>query len=231
MPVPQKPGNLDPRAASLLEWMGAQPWAGRIVLGGAFALKHYLDYRTTHDCDAWWDRAAKRDERRGILAEIRDALTRLNPGTEILAENWGDVDSLKIIEGGRAVFSFQIADRAVQMEPYVASGWGGVRIETLPDNLGSKMCALVERGAPRDFGDIYEAAQRLGWTPADLWDLWQRKNPGRSVVDAAALVRIHLEGISARRPLASIAVPGDRERAALVRAWFFDQLLTHGRRD
>jgi hypothetical protein len=208
--------------------MGAQPWAGRIVLGGAFALKHYLDYRTTHDCDAWWDRAATRDERRGILAEIRDALARLNPGAEISAESWGDVDSLKVIESGRAVFSFQIADRAVQMEPYVDSGWGGVRIETLRDNLGSKMCALVERGAPRDFGDIYEAAKRLAWTPAELWELWRRKNPDRSLADAAALVRIHLEGIVARRPLASITDPGDRDRAALVRAWFFDHLLTHG---
>lgn len=211
--------------------MGAQPWAGRIVLVGAFALKHYLDYRTTHDCDAWWDRAATRDERRDILAAIRAALVRLNPGAEILAENWGDVDSLKVIEGGRAVFSFQIADRAVQVEPYVESGWGGVRIETLRDNLGSKMCALAERGAPRDFRDIYEAAQRLGWTPAELWELWRRKNPDRSDDDAAALVRIHLEGILARRPLASITDSDDRERSALVRAWFFDHFLTHGRRD
>ena len=211
--------------------MGAQPWAARIVLGGAFALKHYLDYRTTHDCDAWWDRAATRDERRTIVAAIGEALARLNPAAEILAENWGDVDSLKIIEGGRAVFSFQIADRAVQMEPYIESGWGGVRIETLRDNLGSKMCALVERGAPRDFRDIHEAAQRLGWTVAELWDLWRRKNPDRSVTDAASLVRIHLEGISARRPLASIADSGDRERAVLVRAWFFDHFLSHAGRD
>jgi len=207
--------------------MGAQPWAARIVLGGAFALKHYLDYRTTHDCDAWWDRAATRDERRGIIAAVREALARLNPAAEILGENWGDVDSLKIIEGGRAVFSFQIADRAVQMDPYIESGWGGVRIETLRDNLGSKMCALVERGAPRDFRDIYEAAQRLRWTPVGLWELWRTKNPDRSVADAASLVRIHLEGISARRPPASIADSSERERAALVRAWFFDHFLTH----
>lgn len=231
MATPRKPSNLDPRAANVLEWIGAQPWAGRIVLGGAFALKHYLDYRTTRDCDAWWDRAATRDERRSIVAEIRGALVQLNPGAEILAENWGDVDSLKVVVDGNAVFSFQIADRAVQMEPYLESGWGGVRIETLRDNLGSKMCALVERGAPRDFRDIHEAAQRLGWTPSDLWELWQRKNPDRSVADAAHLVRIHLEGLAARRPLPSIPDPGERERAALVRAWFFDQLLTHGRRD
>ena len=228
MPAPQKPADLDPRAASLLEWIGAQPWAGRIVLGGAFALKHYLDYRTTHDCDAWWDRAATGDERRRIVAEIRGALARLNAGAEIRGENWGDVDSIKVIEGGRAVFSFQIADRSVQMEPYIESGWGGVRIETLRDNLGSKMCALVERGAPRDFSDIFEAANRLGWTPSELWSLWREKNPDRSAADAANLVRIHLEGIAARRPLDSIADSHDRERATLVRAWFFDQFLTHG---
>lgn len=227
MPVPQKPADLDPRAASLLEWMGAQPWAGRIVLGGAFALKHYLDYRTTHDCDAWWDRGATREERQRIVAEIRSALSRLNPAAEIRGEKWGDVDSLKVVEGGRAVFSFQIADRSVQMEPYIESGWGGVRIETLRDNLGSKMCALVERGAPRDFGDIYEAAHRLGWTPEDLWALWCGKNPDRSTADAAGLVRIHLEGIIARRPLASLADSGERDHASLVRAWFFEQFLTH----
>ena len=52
--TPRKPTTLDPRAERLLEWMGAQPWARFIVLGGGVALKHYLDYRGTKDCDAWW---------------------------------------------------------------------------------------------------------------------------------------------------------------------------------
>jgi hypothetical protein len=51
---PLRPPGLDPFAVEILEQLRAYPEAKDVVLGGHFALKHYLDYRTTHDIDAWW---------------------------------------------------------------------------------------------------------------------------------------------------------------------------------
>jgi hypothetical protein len=217
---PVKPANLDPRAARLLGWMGEQPWANHIVLGGALALNHYVEYRTSHDCDAWWAGTATTPDRERILSAVAEALAGQNPGLETMRESWGDVGSVKLLEAGRAVFSFQIADRSRQLEPYLASGWGGLLIESLVDNLASKLSALVERGAPRDFLDVYTVAHRLGWTPAELWRLWQRKNPDKPAADAKLLIRVSLAGIERRRPLPTIVEPGLQAQAATVRDWF-----------
>jgi hypothetical protein len=159
---PRKPADLDSRIAALLEWMGAQSWAERIVLGGALALKHYVNYRTTYDCDAWWTPAATTQEKGRILSEVEAYMSRQNPQATILRQRWGDVDSVKILENDQAVFSFQIADRSVQLQPYQESGWGRLLIESLTDNVGSKMCALVERGAPRDFLDVFQVCGMCG---------------------------------------------------------------------
>jgi hypothetical protein len=225
--TPTKPADLDARTAALLDWMGAQPWASCLVLGGALALKHYVNIRPTHDCDAWWTPAATTADKAQVLSAVESFLARQAPAARIVRQRWGDVDSVKVLEQDRAVFSFQIADRSVQLEPYQPSGWGGLKIESFTDNVASKMCALVERGAPRDFIDIYHVAQATGRTPAELWNLWQRKNPDRAVADALALVRLHLEGLARRRPLESILDANERENARKVRDWFWRSLLTH----
>lgn len=152
--VPQKPATLDPRAVALLEWMGARPWARLIVLGGGVALKHYLDYRGTKDCVAWWHPDASADERRQIIAEVANTMRGQNSGCEIRLREFNEVNSVELFQTGQAPFSFQIAKRDVQLEPYLRSGWGGIGIESLNDNLASKMCALVDRGYPRDLRDI-----------------------------------------------------------------------------
>jgi hypothetical protein len=54
MSTPKPPRNIDPLARAVLTGLGAHPEASVLVLGGAFALRHYLDYRDTHDLDAWW---------------------------------------------------------------------------------------------------------------------------------------------------------------------------------
>ena len=226
MHQPRKPSTLDPRAERLLEWMGAQPWAHLVVLGGGVALKHYLDYRGTKDCDGWWDAAATSVERQRIVKEIGDALLGFNPGHTIKHDRWGDVDSLKVMRGAKAVFSFQIADRSMQLEPYLPSGWGGLRIESLRENVAAKITALTARGAGRDFRDIYQVHHKLGMSLAELWGLWRLKNPDSSLADAKKLARLHLDGICLRRPLDAIADVEERAAAAVVRDWFFNIFLT-----
>ena len=224
--TPRKPTTLDPRAERLLDWMGAQPWAHLVVLGGGVALKHYLDYRGTKDCDGWWHQDAAPAERKAFVAEIAAALARLNPGCEIRQRHFKEVDSLEVFEGKHAEFSFQIALRDIQLEPYLPSGWGNVSIESLNDNLASKMCALVDRGYPRDFRDVRRAARDLDVAIGELWRLWQQKNTERSRWDAKALARSNLEAIMRRRPLDAIANPDERREADEVRQWFLNEFLT-----
>ena len=228
---PRKPVNLDPRAVALLEWMGAQPWAGLVVLGGGVALKHYLDYRGTKDCDAWWHGEASAEDRRRIVSAVTDALRAQNPGSEIRLREFNEVNSVELFQNGQAKFSFQIAKRDVQLEPYLPSGWGGLGIESLNDNLASKMCALVDRGYPRDFRDIRRAARDLGCSISELWALWQRKNPTRHSWDAKVLIRQSLEAIMRRRPLENIVNRTERGEADEVRQWFLKDFLNEESRN
>lgn len=224
---PQKPKTLDPRAERLLEWMGAQPWAHLVVLGGGVALKHYLDYRGTKDCDAWWAREATPEERLQVLAAVEAEMLRQNPGCTIRKDSWGDVHSMALKAGVVLQFSFQIAGRSVQLAPYLPSGWGGVRIESLEDNMASKLVAFTDRGVGRDFADVYQFHAGLGWSAADLWALWQRKNPDRTVADAQTNVRVKFEVLLRSRPLENISSPEERARAAAARRWFLEEMLTY----
>jgi hypothetical protein len=99
-----------------------------------------------------------------------------------------------------------------------------VRIETFRDNLGAKMNALVSRGAPRDFLDVFEVCSRGLATPRDCWALWEAKNPSDTAVVARSNVAHHLEALEARRPLGSISSDEERGRAAAVRLWVRETL-------
>jgi hypothetical protein len=98
-------------------------------------------------------------------------------------------------------------------------------IETPADNIGSKMNALVDRGSPRDFTDIGHVVGVGLFTIEPCWELWSRKNPGEHIDIARQKVMLHLTWLEARRPLESIIVPAERERAGATRAWFKDQFL------
>jgi predicted nucleotidyltransferase component of viral defense system len=73
---------------------------------------------------------------------------------------WGDVVSVELELGGKTVFSFQIAERSAQLEEPVEGVWpGGLGLDSFDELIASKMSALVERGAPRDFRDIYSVCE------------------------------------------------------------------------
>lgn len=224
---PRKPQHLDPRAERLLEWLGAQPWASNVVLGGGLALKHYLDYRPTKDCDAWWADATPAALKAEILEAVAGALRQQNPGCELRRDNWSDVNSIAVKDRGTVVFAFQIAQRTRRLEAYLPSGWGGLQLESLTDNVASKMAALVDRGLGRDFSDVRQIATQLGWTPAQFWQLWQRRFPERRLADAQIRVRLKLEQLMRTRPLDSITDAATRNNLAAARAWFLNELLAY----
>jgi hypothetical protein len=225
-PRPIVPEQLHPLAGEILEGLRSRPEARAIVLGGGVALKHYCDYRDTVDLDAWWEGQPQSDTE----ALIHETMARVakRHGWDLGLRAWGDTKSYELRQGGKKVFSFQISRRTLELDSPEESAWAPVRIETFRDNLGAKMNALVERGAPRDFLDVQAVSSRGLATPATCWSLWSLKNPGRSVREARLRVLHLLQLIEARRPLDSIADPNDRAAARLLRTWVREAFCKEG---
>src|SRR3990172_4781576 len=101
-------------------------------------------------------------------------------------------------------FSFQIARRSAQLASSAQAPWIEVLLDSFQDLVASKMEALVERGAPRDFRDIYELCQAGLLAPPECWRLWQqRQQLAGSDADAARAqiaIETHLARIAVQRP-------------------------------
>ena len=218
-----RPTRLDPLAERILERLSGRPEAGEIVLGGYFALQHYAAYRETHDIDAWW-RIRPTTGTEEVVRSVMNEVAR-EGGFELRERRFGETLSWELHREGKKRFSFQIAVRSVELEPPVPSAWPPVLLETLRDNLGAKMNALVERGAPRDFTDIMQVVTCGHATIGDCWVLWVRKNPGASEEAAKRKLLFHLCGLELRRPLAHIADADERARAERTRLWFRAEFL------
>jgi hypothetical protein len=193
-----------------------------ISLGGAFGLSHYIEYRQTKDVDAWWVESATSAERAAIITVLQDAL---RPFGEVRTRAWGDVVSVELQEESSTVFSFQIAERSAELEVPLSGVWPGeIGVDSLRDLVASKMVALVERGAPRDFLDIYTLCTKGQCSAVDCWQWWTtRQAKAKENVDrkrAALAVRTHLARLEQVRPLAGIADAEQRTVAGALRAWF-----------
>ncbi len=92
-------------------------------------------------------------------------------------------------------------------------------LETLRDNIASKMNALVDRGAPRDFIDIYEVVQTNLCAIEECWNLWQLKNPEISLTDAKDKLLQKMMQIEARTSLDGL--PPAQRAIAIKRREFF----------
>ena len=218
-----KPLSLHPLAEDILQRLSRFPDASEIVLGGYFALQHYAGYRTTRDIDAWWKSRATRSAEealRTVMQEVAQA-----SGYELKERSFADTLSLELHRGGVKEFSFQIAVRSVVLEEPVTSAWPPILIETLSDNVGSKMNALVNRGAPRDFLDIRRVVEVELLAAESCWRLWAKKNTGGSIDSAKQKVRFHLVALEGRRPLETIADPAERRNAQETREWFKREFL------
>jgi hypothetical protein len=223
---PQRPAHISDYAQSCLQALVAGGLAGNISLGGAFGLLHYLDYRPTHDVDAWWVPSATAEDRRQVIHLIEVTLQQFG---QVRTRTWGEVVSVELMRAGKTVFSFQVAHRSAQLEPSTPAPWTDVLLDSFSDLLASKMAALVERGAPRDFRDIYALCQASLTTPYQCWGLWRRRQQlaGSDTDSARARLAIetHLTRIAQHRPLTEIGDPEQRAEAEQVRAWFTEEFL------
>lgn len=218
-PLPQPPGNLHPLSRELLERLAGHAEAAEIVIGGGVALSHYLEYRPTVDLDAWWQREPRADVM-ALLESTMQALA-LRHGFEYHRRSWGETESLELLQGREKQFSFQISRRTIALDEAIPSQWEPVCIETLRDNVASKMMALVQRGAPRDFLDIYQLCTRDVMTVAACWQAFTEKGLGIEIDEAKRKVIGRLAMIEASRPLETIQPEEARKQAEGVREWFY----------
>lgn len=227
--VPQRPKQLSQFAELSLQALSQSGFANRISLGGAVGLMHYHEYRPTHDVDAWWIPTTSLDERQQVIQLLESTL---HPYGEVRTRQWGDVTSVDLRQNKRTVFSFQIAARSVQLSSLEQLPWNGILLDSFVDLVASKMVALVERGTPRDFRDIYVLCQENLTNVAECWQLWhQRQEMAGSNTDiqrAFLAVQLHLERIEKHRPLSLITESNARENARLLRAWFHKELIHVG---
>ncbi len=102
-------------------------------------------------------------------------------------------------------------------------------LDSFRDLLAAKMVALVERGAPRDFRDIYAICEAGLSDPRLCWSLWQQRRRLSGDDTAAGRARLailtHLERIELHRPLDVIPDAKEREQAGTLRAWFRGRFL------
>ncbi|MGB9776231.1 MAG: nucleotidyl transferase AbiEii/AbiGii toxin family protein [Anaerolineae bacterium] len=224
--MPERPRYFPEYGALCLNALADAGLGDKVSLGGAAGLLHYLDYRPTHDVDAWWVPGISSEDRDRVIAVVRAAL---QPFGEVRTRAWGDVVSVELGQGERTVFTFQVANRTAQLEPSHPAPWVDVLLDSLPDLIASKMVALVERGAPRDFRDVYTLCQAGLTTPEECWSLWRRRQEmARSDTDfrrARLAVETHLSRIAQHRPLEQIPDPQARAEAARLRRWFQAEFL------
>jgi len=224
--TPTPPKNLNAYAKELLDALAGHPEAIEIVLGGGVALSHYLEYRRTVDVDAWW-RADSKAESRRLIHTVMEKLAAKH-GMKIRVRTWGDTESYELLDDNKKKFSFQISSRTQYIDAPLAAAWTPILIETLRDNVASKMTALVERGAPRDLLDIYQLCTNQVLSVPECWMLWTEKNPGRDVHDGRLKVLFHVERLELQRPLGKIERPEERDGAAAVRDWFKNRFCIPG---
>jgi hypothetical protein len=218
---PKRPQNLPEYAELCLRALANSGLGEKISVGGAIGLMHYFEYRTTHDVDAWWMDGTTGEEKSQIVELLEETL---QPFGNVQTRTWGEVVSVELSVEEKVVFSFQIAQRSTQLEAAQRSPWGEFLLDSFDDLVASKMVALIERGAPRDFRDIYMLCQEGVITPKACWRLWKRRQEmaksDRSVERARLAIETHLARIERQRPLDQIGDEAARQAAKDVRTWF-----------
>ena len=224
---PRLPKEISPFARSCLDALAEGGLGRHLSIGGAFGLAHYHEYRPTHDVDAWWRQSATRENRDAIVAVLGKTLGSFG---KVRTRAWGDVVSIELEQSGKTIFSFQIAERSAQLEEPVEGVWpGGLGLDSFDELIASKMSALVERGAPRDFRDIYSVCEAGLCDRAGCWQLWEaRQRLAHEEADGArarSAIATHLSRLAVARPLDLIADAAQREAATRLRVWFEKEFL------
>ena len=223
---PHQPSQVSPYARACLNALLEADLAKRISIGGALGLFHYIDYRSTHDVDAWWVGSLTEKQKQEVAKVLESTLSAFGSVNKRI---WGDVISIELSQDGKTVFSFQIAARTARLEQPISAGWIDVPLDSLSDLAASKMVALIERGAPRDFLDIYTLCQADLLNINECWLLWRRRQilagSDTNLTRARLAIETHLERISLHRPLEEIADLSQRQHASQLREWFLSDFL------
>jgi len=215
-PKPQRPVSLGPLESEVLDLLGRDSRAANIILGGGIALKHYVDLRPTHYIDAWWSENADQSSLDAIESVLSTVAARHGLSLRRRMTRASEMQSFDLQRDSQTLFSFQVVTRDIQLHIPSQSSWGALKLESLADTLGSKMTALVARGAPRDFLDVKAVCDYGISTAKVLCELWEKKNPGESAATAKREVLRHLYAIELRTPLTELS-PEERERRAEAR--------------
>lgn len=218
---PRRPVHPPEYAQECLQALSAQGLGNKITLGGAFGLMHYFEYRLTSDVDAWWNPNITTNEQQEVVKVLERTLQAFG---SVRTRSWGDVVSIELQSKSSQVFSFQIAKRSAQLKPPTASPWRDILLDSFDDLVASKMVAMIERGAPRDFLDVYQICHESLATPLQCWQLWLRRqelaNSDTDIGRARLALLTHLARIEQHRPLENITDDGARAEAKRVRRWY-----------
>ena len=224
---PTPPVQLPPHTRECFDAL-AQANCGRFIsIGGAFGLAHYFEYRTTHDVDAWWVEPVTTTQRRQVTAVLESVLRKHG---DVRLREWGDVVSVELRQANKTIFSFQIAQRSAQLAEVVTGVWPGqIAVDSFEDLLASKMNALVNRGAPRDFRDIYRLCHSGLCDLEDCWRLWEQRkiasgDPFESAETERERARLaictHLVRVAQARPATKINDADEQAESEAMRDWF-----------
>ncbi len=216
------PKSLTHFARACLKTLSESTLGRFITLGGAVGLSLYHEYRSTKDVDAWWAPDASETDKESVINLIRTTLEKFG---SVSTRRFGDVVSLDLRQGNEVVFNFQIANRSAIIRQPIESPWPPVTLDSFDDLVASKMTALIERGAPRDFLDIYEICVKNLVTISRCWELWQERELKRGITESnrqigCEAILLHLSRIEKSRPLETIADSNQYNQAKQVRAWF-----------
>lgn len=216
------PNSLNKFSKVCLEALKNSRFGQFITLGGAVGLALYHEFRLTKDVDAWWVPEATENDKQAVVNLLKSILETIG---DVTIRRFGDVVSLDLRRDRKVVFNFQIANRSALLKLPVKSPWYPVTLDSFEDLIASKMTALIERGAPRDFIDIYEMCKQEYISISKCWELWQARELKRNVttpdpqIGCEALL-LHLSRIERIRPLDTIGDINKKNQAKKVRDWF-----------
>jgi len=219
--APRAPSNLNEYARTCLEALQRLGVSRYLSIGGAVGLAHYFEFRKTKDVDCWWTEAVGEDDQQAVIERLESELSHLG---RVRTRRFGDVVSVDLFVDNQQVFNFQIAKRSARLSPLLDSPWPPIHLDSLEDLVASKMTALIDRGAPRDFVDIHHCCVLGLCTVEACWALWRRRQQAREIPadvrEACEAVLVHLARIEKQRPLNTLSDAADRERARQVRQWY-----------
>lgn len=108
-PKPLERDRLNNLARDIIKRVRGEPWASTIVLGGDFALAHYLknNYRKTNDLDAWWSQETSESQIEIVSQRLRDVMDAVASDNDLTFHERTSrgMLSLELQEDGETVFS------------------------------------------------------------------------------------------------------------------------------